>query len=245
MRLLIGVVAAWAVVAASAQGQACVVSHWEVENNASLIATARLEAPGGASCAAPIAAAGRTGVRIDQQPAHGRLELTEDGFVFVADLGYAGLDVFRVTWLTAGVTTRHGIEVLVTIVPPARAAAPAPRAVPGTDPAVTSRAKPAGPRGPDGLGLYGMLVYSRQARIYGFSVNQTSVEAALRAALRECGRGDCVVMTPMRSEECVAFAVGDTDRYWVRTRGPDPSARVLERCSQRTTNCQMVVARCM
>jgi hypothetical protein len=52
-------------------------------------------------------------------------------------------------------------------------------------------------------------------------------------------------MTPIRSEECVAFAVGDADRSWLRTRGSDPSARVLERCQQRTTNCQIVVARCM
>jgi hypothetical protein len=248
MRLLIGGVVALGVLAATMQAQACIASHWEVGNTASVIATSRLEVPAGAACTTAIAGAGRTNVRIDQQPAHGSLDLTEEGYVYTANVGYAGLDAFRLTWLTPGVTTRHGMEVLVTIVPPRQAAGAGPAPTPpATDPAIRPRlAKPTNTAyGPDGLGLYGMLVYSRESRTYGFSLNRPSVDAALQEALRQCGRGDCVVMTPMRSQECVAFAVGDTDRYWLRTRIGDPTARALEGCGRRTTNCQLVVTRCM
>jgi hypothetical protein len=195
-----------------------------------------------APCATAITVVGRTNVRVDQQPAHGRLDVTEDGYVYTADDGYTGLDAFRVTWRLANSTIRHGIEILVTVVPSPAAAAPR-----GTDPATPRAAtKPtAGILRSDGLGLYGMLVYSPQSRTFGFSVNQTSVDAALRVARSECGRGDCVVMTPLRSQDCVAFAVGDAGHYWLRTRGSDPRARTLERCGQRTTNCQLVVAGCM
>jgi hypothetical protein len=246
MRWLIGVAAAWAMVgmlAVTAQAQTCVMSNWEINDRTGEMATGRLEARAGVRCATRITGSSRTNVRVDQQPQHGRVELTENGYAYTADPSYAGPDVFRITWFSSGATARMGVDVLVTVVarptpPPAAAKPPAPAAA-------RPAAAPAAPRGPDGLGLYGMLVYSRQARSYGLSVNQPSVDAALRLALRQCGQGDCVVMTPIRTEECVAFAVGDTDRYWLRTRGSDPAARVLERCGQRTTNCQMVVSRCI
>jgi hypothetical protein len=248
MRWLVGVAAACALLAGSAPARACVASHWQLDDHASVIATARLEAPSGMPCITPITVTGRSNIRVDQQPAHGRLEVTDEGYIYTADDGYTGLDAFRVTWRLGDSTIRHGVEILVTVVPPSDARPQPPTAAPrATDPAAPrASTKPtAGILRTDGLGLYGMLVYSPQSRTYGFSVNQTSVDAALRVAQRECGRGDCVVMTPLRSQDCVAFAVGDAGHYWLRTRGSDPTARTLERCGQRTTNCQLVVMRCM
>lgn len=235
------VVLAVLLIAGTARAQSnCTSTGFEINGDTAQMAGMRLTILAGTSCAMTLTGSTRTAARIDVSPQHGRVEVVAQGLVFHADAGYAGIDAFRVSWFIPGMTNRVGVDAAVTIV--------APRAAPRDDAMAPARgnARPAPAGGPDKLGLYGALVYSRTSRTFGIAINRRTRDDAIREAQRQCGRDDCRVVSPMRSDECLAFAVGDAGTYYIRRRGGDPSQDVLRICRERGYgNCEVVTARCM
>ncbi len=96
---------------------------------------------------------------------------------------------------------------------------------------------------------YGAVALDSKTNTYGYSSRQVSERASKQAALADCGRKDCKIVS-MYANACIAAAYGYVPNVSgnFATAG-DVNQRVAEQkalaaCEEKTDNCQIVMSEC-